>query len=309
MPLFMLKIGILIPVFNNLGYTKKCLANLFEILQKIDRDKQFGIILIDDGSKDGTSDWVRNNFPEVIVLEGDGNLWWSGGINLGARYAVEQLGYEYVLLWNNDIQINENYFNKICSVISKYDNKTIIGSKIYADKQNTIIWSMGGIFNPYTGYCGMKAFMVGENETYSHPAEVDWITGMGTLVPSTVIKEIGYWNNKDYPQYHGDTEFTYRAKTLGFKNVIDPELVIWNDITNTGLSHQGNFKTLLRLLSDKRSLYNVKVNLKFYKKYAKSVFAYQFLVRRYFALFGGFFKWKVINFFFKNRQRKTIEIK
>ena len=85
------KIAILIPVFNNLEYTKKCLQNLEEKLGENNIAKHFPIIVIDDGSSDETADWIKKNYPEVELLFGNGNLWWSGGINKGAKHAIEKL--------------------------------------------------------------------------------------------------------------------------------------------------------------------------------------------------------------------------
>jgi GT2 family glycosyltransferase len=290
-----MKISILIPVFNNLKFTQKCLQNITEMLQKNEISKVFELIVIDDGSTDGTKEWITKNYIEVHLLEGDGNLWWSGGINMGARYALEKLKSDYVLLWNNDIKISENYFSLMIQIASEYDQNTLIGSKVYANMEKNIVWTMGGIFNPKTGYTGMKAFMVNDSEEYQKPIEVDWLTGMGTLVPANVIHKIGYWDEVNFPQYHGDTEFSYRAKQNGCKNIVDPRLVIWNDIENTGLNHGGSFSQLLRMTKDKRSLYNLNVNLKFHRIYAKSPFAYVYLIKIYFKLFAGFFKWKLLN--------------
>ena len=291
----MFRVGILIPVFNKLEYTKKCLSNITGNLQLSHLNERFCIILVDDGSTDGTSDWVRKNYSGVTLLEGDGNLWWSGGINMGARYALEKLDCSHVLLWNNDIKIEDNYFMTVMDLIEHYDENTILGSKIYADNQRTIIWSMGGWFNPHTGSFGMKNYMVRDNEKYNTPVEADWLAGMGTIVPAGVIRKIGYWDEKNFPQYHGDTEFTYRAYLNGFRNIIDPKLLIWNDISNTGLSHKGSFKKLIQLLQDKRSLYNFRINMKFHQLYAKSPFAYFRILAMYFILFSGFFKWKFLS--------------
>ena len=298
----MKKIAILLPVFNHLDYTKKCLQNLDSMLKASAVESQFPIVVIDDGSTDGTSDWIRKHFPQIELLQGSGNLWWSGGINLGAGHALENLHCDYVLLWNNDIQVDESYFLNCLKLTDTYDEGTLLGSKIYADTKRTTIWSMGGYFNPRNGKTGMHAFMVPESPAYQEPREVDWITGMGTLVPARVIQKIGYWDAENFPQYHGDTEFTYRAKRQGFRNIISPDLVIWNDISNTGLSHQDRFRTLLRLLSDKRSLYNYHVNIAFLKKYGRGPFSRCHLAGRYIRLFAGFLKWKILGIFRMKRQ-------
>ena len=114
-------------------------------------------------------------------------------------------------------------------------------------------------------------------------------------ISAGVPGKIGYWNDKDFPQYHGDSDFTYRAKLAGFDIVVFPQLRLWNDTSNTGLSHQGSLKVLIRLLSDIKSNYNLKKNLRFYRKYATSMMAYSSLIRSYYMLFGGFFKWKFLS--------------
>jgi GT2 family glycosyltransferase len=292
-----MKIAILIPVFNNLQYTQNCLQNITGILEKDKIGSSFEVIVIDDGSTDGTRDWITRNYKNIHLLEGDGNLWWSGGINMGAKYALETVKADYVLLWNNDIEIRDDYFSMMLKVSTEYDDSTLIGSKVYANMEKKIVWTMGGIFNPRTGYTGMKAYMVDDTEAYQKSIEADWLTGMGTLVPAKVIREMGYWDAVNFPQYHGDTEFSYRAKLHGFRNVVDPRLVIWNDIENTGLNHGGSFSKLVRMTKDKRSLYNLKVNLKFHRLYAESPLAYIYLVKIYIKLFAGFFKWKLLNLF------------
>jgi GT2 family glycosyltransferase len=288
-------VAILIPVFNKLEYTKKCLSNLTGIFGSIkDSDVTYEIIVIDDNSKDGTYQWISENYQDVNILKGDGNLWWSGGINMGAQYAVETLHSTYVLLWNNDIEVDVSYFKVLEKLIKKYPKGVILGSKIFGNLEKKLVWSMGGVFNPVTGRSEMIGYLTPDNDKLNIPIEADWLTGMGTLVPSEIIRKIGYWDKENFPQYIGDMEFTYRAKLNGYKNIVHPDLQIWNDTSNTGLLHQGSFINLFRMLTDKRSLYNLKVNFCFYRRYVKSPRAYIFLFISYFKLFGGFIKWKFL---------------
>ncbi len=80
-------IAIIIPVRNSLEYTKKCLAVLENLTAKaVSNAWRYEVVVVDDGSDDGTEDWIRANHPAVHLCFGDGSLWWSGGINLGMRY-------------------------------------------------------------------------------------------------------------------------------------------------------------------------------------------------------------------------------
>ncbi len=293
---------ILLPVHNGLDYTNK---NLTDLLVQKDKASIYDvkIIVIDDGSTDGTYDWIRDNFPEVIVLKGNGDLWWSGAINVGARYAFDILNTDFILLWNNDVFADEKYFGELNNILITNNKNTIIGSKIMVYEDPELIWSMGGYFNPENGRYDMYGYYERDSSLFSKIYEVDWLPGMGTILPKSAIEKIGYWDNVNFPQYHGDSDYTYRAKTNGFKLLVYPTLRIFNSVKNTGTKHNGNFKSLLEQLTDIRSKSNLAKNLKFYRLYANSLRAYIPLTWHYIQLFGGFFKWKVLNFLGASRNR------
>lgn len=292
------KIALIIPVFNGLEFTSKCLKNLKDIFDNIPVSKiTFQIIIIDDGSTDGSASWINTNYPDVIVLKGNGNLWWSGGINVGTRYALEKLDIDYVLWWNNDIIAENNYFLNLLQIINEIEKNVIAGSKIYIDNDSSTIWSMGGIFNPRNGEKFMTAMGEPDSEKYNSVFDADWLPGMGTLIHSDVFKVIGYLDEKNFPQYHGDSDYTYRAKLAGYQIKVFPQLKIWNDKTNSGLMHQNSFRKLIRSLNNTKSGYYLWKDILFYQKYSSSPMAYQTLIAKYCLYIGGFFKWKILNLF------------
>ena len=290
----MKKVSVLIPIHNGIECTKKCLHELNGLFKTGEYTNcEFSIIVIDDGSSDGSKEWISANYPRVMILEGDGNLWWSGAVNKGAKHAFEGTGSDYVLLWNNDIKPKGNYFVILSRIISQEPDSTIIGSKI-CNLNNNMIWSFGGIFNPKTG----KKYMIGFNQTdsdkFNKVIEVDWLTGMGTLVSKKAVDRIGYWDRYNFPQYHGDSDFTYRAKLNGFKLKVFPELVLYNDTSVTGYSHNYNMKRLFISFTNIKSKLNIRKNILFYRKYAKSPLAYLSLIILYFRAIGGFIKWNTL---------------
>ncbi|SRR6056297_457689 len=292
-------VAILIPVHNKLHLTKECLQGLQNLINEVNfKDSvNYSIVLIDDGSEDGTEQWVKKKFHDIHLLKGDGNLWWSGGVNAGAKYAFEEKNFNYVLLWNNDITPDKGYFSNLSRIILEGDEETIAGSKICDLEDHNKIWSMGGVFNPVNG----ENYMIGiDKEVDNHNFqyfEPDWLTGMGTLIPRNVPEKIGYLNENDFPQYFGDTDYTYRAKLAGFKLKVFPQLVIFNNTANTGIVHGGNFFQLIRTLYSTRSKYNFKKEWKFYRMYAESRKAYKQLFIKYFRYIGGYFKWSFLNLF------------
>lgn len=292
----MKSLSVIIPVFNGISYTKTALKNLTDLQREIDPSKlKISNIVVDDGSTDGTSEYIKENYPDCIVLSGNGNLWWSGGVNAGAKYAVEELKADFLLLWNNDIICGGDYFSALYGIIENLNSNTFVGSKIFS--KDDIIWSMGGFFNPFTGRKDHYGYQQKDSEEFEQVRQVDWLPGMGTVVPAGAIGKIGYWDAINFPQYHGDSDYTYRAKLAGYEILVDPRLKLWNDISNTGMEHGGSFKTLLKSLKHIKSYNNLRCDLLFYKKYARSPLAYNQLLVKYGRLIMGFFKWKILGYF------------
>lgn len=290
----MKRTAILIPIFNGLEYTKKCISQLTDLINKTNSEVEYKIIVIDDASQDGSYDYIKKNFPHVILLKGDGNLWWSGGINVGARYAIEEMNMDYLLLWNNDVYPGQDYFFELNKIIEITDGNEIIGSKVYFSHKPGIIQAYGGYFNPKTGVKYTYGYNSEEKEKFNADLECEWLPGMGTLVSAKAAVKLNYWDEKHFPQYHGDSDFTYRAKKAGYSVKVVPQLKIWNNTENTGINYPSNLKLLWQSFSSIRSDYNIKKDILFYKFHATSIFSLWGLLEKYFWLFYGMFKRNIL---------------
>lgn len=100
-------IYIITPVFNRKAFTEKYL----EALDK-QTNKNFKTIIVDDGSRDGTSDMIKEKFPEVILLKEKGDLWWAEATNIGVKYAISQ-GADYIMTLNDDTVPYKDYIEKM----------------------------------------------------------------------------------------------------------------------------------------------------------------------------------------------------
>ncbi|KAF0195978.1 MAG: putative glycosyltransferase [Bacteroidetes bacterium] len=291
------EIAILIPVHNGLGFTSKCLRQIYSLLSgKPLVTTAFHVVVIDDGSNDGTEEWIRTNYPETTILSGDGNLWWSGAINKGTGYALNELKCDYVLWWNNDISASPDYFENLEHILTEKAPE-IAGSKIYFAHDPTMVWSMGGIFDTRNGKKHMTGMNEKDGEQFSKVHYADWLPGMGTIVHRSVVEKIGMLDDKNFPQYHGDSDFTFRARLSGYEIPVYPQLKIWNDKSNSGLMHRNNLNLLIRSLKDIKSNYHLGKDILFYRLYSTSVLAYQTLAIKYCLYVGGFIKWRVLSLF------------
>lgn len=289
-----MQISILIPVFNGLDFTKRCISNLKEIFQANQLTDNYELIVIDDGSKDGTSNWLSDKHPEVICLRGDGNLWWSGSINLGMEYVINESRSHFVLWWNNDIEAEKGYFTELLKILSDRD-KLVVGSKIY-DLVSKKVWGMGGRFNTKTGKHYQQAHLVDDSDDYNQIFEADWLPGMGTVLHIDTIKEVGLLDAETFPQYHGDLDYTLRCKQKGFSIKVFPSLIIYNDTANSGLKIKETFNQVLLNMRSIKSFYNLKKDILLYKKHTNTPFSYYYLFKKYGAYIGGFIKWKLLSY-------------
>ncbi len=300
-----MKVAILIPIFNGLDFTRKALKQIFLQINELKNSSVgFQVIVIDDGSTDGSNEWIKQSFPEVQIERGDGNLWWSGSINVGAKMAFKEPDISHVLWWNNDIIPEKDYFYNLVEILEGLEDNVIIGSKIYVAENPEEVWAMGGVFNPVKGTKDMHAFHVKDSREHQSVVDVHWLPGMGTLVPKKAFDKIGYLDDVNFPQYHGDSDYTYRAFKNGFKISVYPNLKIYNNTENTGMKYPETYKQLKESMKSLKSNYNIKKDIKFYKIQSESPLAYKVLFKKYFEYMGGFIKWKMLGMIGMKRKVK-----
>lgn len=271
-----MKISILIPIYNRLEITKQGLASIAFSLNYVksmtQSEVEFHIIVIDDGSTDGSYEYIIQNYPSVHLVKGDGNLWWAGSINKGIDYSINILKASYVLLWNDDCIIEQDYFLNIINLLeNKSKHDTIYSSMVYHLSNPKKVFYAGGTFD----FEKVIKKTIGANELdkgqFQEKVRCQWSGGMGLLIPITVIDAIGQIDNVTFPQYYGDADFGLRAAKAGFNMYCVPSLKVWNDRSSTGLSHSGSFKKYWESLTSIRSPYNIQKDYLFYRRYA-SVF-------------------------------------
>jgi len=205
----MLNLFLIIPVHNRKELTHSFLKSIFS-----QTNKNFETVIIDDGSTDGTSLMIQNSFPSVKVINGDGNLWWTGAINLGVKYAIQN-GANYILCLNNDLICPNDYIQNILSNIQKYPD-SIIGSLVVSHLDEDTIIDGGSCINKYTAknrslYNGKKLSKIKFDDEV---AKVNILSGRGVVIPAPVFPKIGLFNKK-LPQYGADYEFSIRAFSCG----------------------------------------------------------------------------------------------
>jgi GT2 family glycosyltransferase len=282
----MTTIAIIIPIYNRLEITKQGLISLTKALDyyNVDSTKfNYEIIIVDDGCTDGSGDWINLNYQKIHVLRGDGNLWWSGSINLGAKYAIDSLGVDYVLLWNDDLFLDKKYFS-ILSDFLKHNHPLnyICGSRICFESDKKKVWSVGGYFSKWTG----EKYTIRNIKETKGMLGCHWQPGMGTLVPRFVMDDKNiWWDDKKYPQYYGDSDFTLKCIESGIQVKTNLELLIFNRTELTGDTRNPSFSNFWDSLFSIKSFYELKRNFMFYTQHGVVPFVYYGMLKKYISYF------------------------
>ncbi len=201
-------IYIVTPVFNRKSFTKNYLEALAQ--QTV---KNFHVIIVDDGSTDGTSEMIEKEFSNVILLKEEGNLWWAEATNVGVRYAMSQ-GADYVMTLNDDTLPEPDYIEKMI-YWSEKEPDALLGALAVDVKTNKII--EGGENRDWkTGKSTYVIDNLSKDERYGLH-EVSVFPGRGLLIPIKVFEKIGLYDSKNFPQTIADNDFAHRAVNNGFK--------------------------------------------------------------------------------------------
>ena len=218
---------ILIPAHNN----KK---EVLEVLECLNHEtyRDIKIVLVDDGSTDNTEEEIRLHFPDVIVLKGDGNLWWTGANVMGIDYIIRQVrDGDFVLLLNNDLTVSPDYVEALVKASISH-RRAIVGSTL-VDYNDPNFLESGIKFDNHMNLIVNRDKEKIESTEFD--MDIDVLPGRGTLIPIEVFKKIGNFNVKKLPHYGADYEFTIRAKRAGHKLIVSHNArVFGNHAYSTG---------------------------------------------------------------------------
>lgn len=215
-----MKIAVLLTCFNRKEKTLSCLASLYQALDVYNEntsDKiELSVYLTDDGCTDGTSDAVRNNFADnnITILQGNGNLYWSGGMIFAWKEALKKHDdWDFYLLLNDDTDLLDNLFEELLNThkycLNKY-NKAGIYSGITTSKTDHTKMTYGGSVWKIK-FLGIPNRL----DPIGKPQMCDFTNANILLVSKDVVDKIGiFWNG--YKHGCSDYDYSIHVRKAGF---------------------------------------------------------------------------------------------
>jgi GT2 family glycosyltransferase len=209
------RVELVTPVHNRREITLQCLRSL----SRIDRTRlKTHIIVVDDGSTDGTAAAIREQFPDVQVIQGDGDLWYTAGTNLGIAAALER-DPDYILCFNDDSIFDAKAVRALVEC-AEGNTESVVGALLLLWDQPHRVFQVAPFWKTIRGGWQHRT----QQTVWTVPAEafrVEVIVGNCVLYPKKVFDLFGFPDPRISAQY-GDAEFTSRVRKGGWKLLIEP---------------------------------------------------------------------------------------
>ncbi|MEE8478433.1 MAG: glycosyltransferase family 2 protein [Candidatus Neomarinimicrobiota bacterium] len=213
-------IAAVLTCYNRKEKTVTCLKKLMN--QDGISDVDLDVFLVDDGSTDGTGDAVKKKFPQVNVLQGDGTLFWNGGMRFAFSVAKKR-DYDHYLWLNDDTYLYSNALKKLFETLNSIKQENgrdiiVTGTIIDIDTRKV---NYGGqnkksILQPLE-------FIRLENK--NEPQHCDTFNGNVVLIPRIIAQTIGNISPEYSKQHAGDFDYGLRANYAGFESWVAPGVI------------------------------------------------------------------------------------
>jgi GT2 family glycosyltransferase len=185
------------------------------------------VIVVENGSTDGSLDFLTAKYPGVTVLAQTDNLGFAGGVNVGIEYAIEK-DYEFVALFNNDAVADKDWLKHLIVAMSEANVGMTTCSFLSKDGQHYD--STGDLFTNW----GLP-YPRGRGETvkgqYDEQTEIFGVSGGASLYRISMLQEIGFFD-ADFFAYYEDVDLSFRAQMA-------PQAIAYHDTGSTSRKLKG----------------------------------------------------------------------
>ena len=219
------QVVVLISCFNSRSYLDDCLNSL---LASDDSGLDRHLLVVDDGSTDGSADYVKEHFPGVYCIRTDPpNRGFAGVNNFGWDYIQENFpGAEFVVLLNVDTIVESGWLTPLVDYLGEHPAVGSVQAKLRLHPQSETLNTAGNRCH-FLGF----GFMVGYGETdegqYDQAQSIDFASGAAVMVRAELLKQVGLFDD-DFYMYLEDAELSWKLRQIGYDAHLVPESVVYH---------------------------------------------------------------------------------
>lgn len=223
------KISVVVPNWNGREELGACLDALLA------QSTPHEIIVVENGSTDGSQEFLQANYPQVVILEQPKNLGFAEGVNVGIRHALEH-HCEYIALLNNDAVPEKNWLEQLLNALKENPKAGIATGKFMSfDKKH--IDSTGDMYTTW-GLAYPRGRGESADNAYDEKSLVFGATGGASLYRSAMLQAVGLFD-KDFFAYYEDIDLSFRAQLAGWQVVYTPKAVAYHKTGATSSKIKG----------------------------------------------------------------------
>ena len=226
-----MEVSVVIPNFNGIAFLYSVLASL-----EGQTLSNFEVILVDNGSTDGSCSFVTANYPWVHLIELSENFGFCGAVNAGIRAAKAP----YVLLLNNDTEVKEDFVEEMLAAIRRHKNAFSCGARMVQYHDRDRLDDVGNY------YCALGwSFARGRGKdihAYETEDKIFSACAGAAIYRKKIIEKIGYFDEEHFA-YLEDTDIGYRTRIYGYENWYAPKAIVYHVGSGTSGSRYNQFKT------------------------------------------------------------------
>lgn len=225
------KVVVVIPNWNGEAELRSCLDSLLR------QTTTSHIIVVDNGSVDGSVDIIEHAYQSVELIRHDTNKGYAGGVNPGFKRAIE-LQAVYVAPFNNDAVADEQWLEKLVACLDGRPEVGIATCKV-ASSDGSHLDSTGDYYTTW-GLPYPRGRGEADTSQYDGDTDVFGASGAASLYRVSMLEQIGLLD-EDFFAYYEDVDLSFRAQLAGWKVAYVPESVVHHDTSTTGSKIKGFF--------------------------------------------------------------------
>jgi GT2 family glycosyltransferase len=212
---------VVVLTWNQREVTLECLESLTRVTYP-----NFRVVVVDNGSTDGTTESIESRFSDVEIIVSEHNLGFAAGCNVGLRYALER-GADYVFLLNNDTVVDPAVVSHLVALAGP--NVGMVAPKIYYAAVPTRIWSVGGMCHSLTLEQTRNGRGQMDEGQWDEVLERGYFVGCALLLSRRLLTQIGLFDERFF-MYYEDSDLSLRARQAGFKLLLSPQARVWHKV-------------------------------------------------------------------------------